>query len=100
MAAPTPTLRQDLSMPGMLRRVRAAFDTVPDKRRASHVKFSMPDTLCSALAMYSLKYSSLLQFDWDMRADAGTVRHNLRTLFGVDQAPCDTSNSRPTPIVT
>lgn len=77
-------------MPGLLKRVRAAFETVPDKRRASHVKFSMPDTLCSALAMFSLKYSSLLQFDGDMRADAGTVRHNLRTLFGVNQAPCDT----------
>lgn len=76
-------------MPGLLAHVRAAFATVPDKRRASHVTFSMPDTLCSALAMFSLKYGSLLQFDGDMRADAGTVRHNLRTLFGVSQAPCD-----------
>ncbi len=25
-----------------------------------------------------------------MRADAGTVPHNLRTLFGSSQAPCDT----------
>ena len=39
--------------------------------------------------MFSFKYSSLLQFNGDMRADAGTVRHNLRTLLGVNQAPCD-----------
>ncbi len=58
MAAPTPKRRQDLSMPVLLRRVRAAFETVLDKRSASHVKFCMPDMLCSALAMFSLKYSS------------------------------------------
>jgi len=37
------------------------------------------------LAMFSLKYPSLLQFDKGVRAD-DPVRHNLRTLFGVSQA--------------
>ena len=77
-------------MAGLLATVRTAFDTVPDTRRAASVRFTMSDTLSSALAMFSLKYSSLLHFDTDMRADAGTVRHNLKTLFGVTQAPCDT----------
>ncbi len=77
-------------MAGLLATVRDAFDTVPDTRRAANVNFTMSDTLSSALAMFSLKYSSLLHFDSDMRADAGTVRHNLKTLFGVAQAPCDT----------
>ncbi len=76
-------------MAGLLAKVRGAFDAVPDSRRAASVKFTMSDTLSSALAMFSLKYSSLLQFDTEMRADAGTVRHNLSTLFGVTQAPCD-----------
>ena len=77
-------------MAGLLATVRNTFDTVPDTRREASVKFTMSDTLSSALAMFSLKYSSLLHFDTDMRADAGTVRHNLKTLFGVTQAPCDT----------
>ncbi len=90
MAAPVPQARKDLSMTGLLATVRGAFETVPDTRRAASVKFSMSDTLSSALAMFSLKYSSLLRFDSEMRADAGTVRHNLSTLFGVSKAPCDT----------
>lgn len=77
-------------MAGLLSTVRTAFDTVPDTRRARSTTFTMSDTLNSALAMFSLKYSSLLHFDTDMRADEGTVRHNLKTLFGVSQAPCDT----------
>lgn len=77
-------------MPGLLNTVRSKFDTVPDSRRAASVKFSMSDTLSSALAMFSLKYSSLLHFDTEMRGDEGTVRHNLGTLFGVTQAPSDT----------
>ena len=89
MAAPAPQPRKDLSMEGLLSKVRGAFDTVPDTRQAGSVKFTMSDTLSSALAMFSLKYSSLLQFDTEMRADAGTVRHNLKTLFGVAQAPSD-----------
>ena len=76
-------------MAGLLAKVRATFDTLPDTRRAQSVTFTMSDTLSSALAMFSLKYSSLLQFDTAMRGDAGTARHNLRTLFGVTQAPCD-----------
>ena len=77
-------------MAGLLSTIRTAFDTVPDTRRAASVKFTMNDTLNSALAMFSLKYSSLLHFDTDMRGYAGTVKHNLKTLFGVSQAPCDT----------
>ena len=31
-----------------------------------------------------------MYFDTEMRASAGTVRHNLSYLFGVIKAPCDT----------
>ena len=89
MAAPSPQPRKELSMQGLLEIVRGAFDTVPDDRKAGSVKFTMSDTLSSALAMFSLKYESLLQFDTEMRADEPVVRHNLKTLFGVDSVPCD-----------
>lgn len=49
---------------------------------------STSDCLKSGLAMFSLKYPSLLQFDKDSRQK--TLRHNLKTLYGVDRAPCDT----------
>jgi len=42
----------------------------------------------SGLAVFSLKYPSLLQFDRQRGNPA--VAHNLRTLYGVAQAPCDT----------
>lgn len=77
-------------MAGLLNTVRGTFDAVPDSRRTASVKLSMSDTLSSALAMFSLKYSSLLHFDTEMRGDEGSVRHNLSTLFGVTQTPSDT----------
>ena len=42
----------------------------------------------SGLAVFTLKCASLLQFD-EMKQER-TIRHNLRTLFGVDAVPCDT----------
>ena len=42
----------------------------------------------SGLAVFSLKYQSLLQFDQHANEE-GTIRHNLRSLFGVRQAPSD-----------
>jgi Transposase DDE domain. len=42
----------------------------------------------SGLAVFGLKYPSLLNFD-EGRNEA-VIRHNLHTLYGVEQAPCDT----------
>ena len=41
----------------------------------------------SGLAVFGLKYPSLLNFDEDQ--DDPIIRHNLKTLYGVDLAPCD-----------
>ena len=38
--------------------------------------------------MFSLKYSSLLQFD--QSAEDEKIRHNLGSLYGVDHVPSDT----------
>ena len=40
--------------------------------------------------MFSLKYPSLLQFDRAARSDEA-VRANLKSLFGIGRAPCDTA---------
>ena len=78
-------LRKTLSMPGLLKRVRDQFEGVEDWRKLS-VQYPLADVLMSGLAMFSLKDESLLRFDRlrDARRD------NLRTLFGIEQAPCDT----------
>jgi len=42
----------------------------------------------SALAMFSMKYSSLLKFDEERNKEV--IKHNLQTLYGVKKVPCDT----------
>lgn len=43
----------------------------------------------SGLAVFSMKYPSLLQFDRDSQ-EGGCIEHNLKTLYKVDKVPCDT----------
>ena len=49
------------------------------------IPYTGSGVLGSALAMFSLKYASLLQFDTRFREDE-TVRDNLHTLYGVQDA--------------
>src|SRR3990172_12730780 len=42
----------------------------------------------SALALFGLKSPSLLQFD--IEREKKIIKHNLRTLYHVEDAPCDT----------
>lgn len=74
-------------MPGLLARVRDCFENIPDPRNKK-ADYSLADVLISALAMFSLKDGSLLQFD--QRRNDQARRHNLKNLFGIDKAPCDT----------
>ena len=87
MAAPSARFRPDVSLPGLLATVRSAFDKVSDKRRQASVQFSMPDTLMAGLAIFTLKYPSLLMFDQHARSSEPVSNHNLRTLFGLDRVP-------------
>ena len=43
----------------------------------------------SGIAMFGLKYPSLLQFDQDTRNNE-RVQHNLKSLYQVERAPSDT----------
>jgi len=80
-------LRKQLSAPGLLGTVRKSFGRLVDPRR-EEAAIPLADALMSGLAVFSLKYPSLLQFD-RRRSDPAEA-HNLRTLYGVEQAPCDT----------
>src|SRR3990170_4597843 len=83
--------KKQLSARGMLEKVRAAFAKIPEPPRDSRglkSKIPLTDCLMSGLALFGLKFPSLLQFDQGLNDDA--IKHNLRTLYGVQSAPCDT----------
>lgn len=84
MAKTTP--RKSLSLPGLLQAVRKEFESIPDDKKSSTIP--LVDHLMSGLAVFGLKFPSLLQFD--RGRDDEIIRHNLQTLYGIAQAPCDT----------
>ena len=82
-----PSLRKSLSAPGLLREVRRCFQSIKDDTVGRG--FQLADYLMSGLAVFGLKYPSLLQFD-EGRADEVVVS-NLKTLYGIERAPSDTA---------
>jgi hypothetical protein len=82
-----PPLRKHLSAPGLLRAIRQCFAQVVDVR--SGCEIPLADALMSGLAVFGLKYPSLLKFD-EAYQNEEVIRSNLRSLYGVERAPCDT----------
>jgi len=79
-------LRKHLNGDALIGAVRRAFEKVPEHRKGT-VKFSLADVAMSAFAMFSVKDPSLLAFErrWTARD------HNLRTIYGIDKIPSDSS---------
>ena len=80
-----------LSAAGLLGEVRKVFEKIPVFRsnsRGRNKKISLADSLMSALSMFSLKSSSLLAFDQASKNEM--ISHNLKSLYGIKQAPSDT----------
>ena len=88
MASQLATLRKDLSAPGLIRIVREQFSKITDTRRQGSILFTLPDTLCAALAMFQFKWPSLLQFDEASHNDE-TVIGNLQRLYRVNEVASD-----------
>ncbi len=82
-----PPLRKHLSTPGLLEAIRLSFVTIPDPR--SGCPIPLVDALMSGLAVFGLKYPSLLKFD-EAYQNEEVIRANLERLYGVAHAPCDT----------
>jgi hypothetical protein len=83
--------KKQLSAEGMLTKVRYIFEKIPEVSRSTRglkAKISLADCLMSALAVFGLKFPSLLQFD-EEREEA-VIRYNLKNLYKVENAPCDT----------
>lgn len=80
-----------LSAAGLIKIVRKIFEKIPTKRsntRGNDRKISLADSLSSALAMFGLKSPSLLAFDQARKNP--NISHNLKMLYGIEQAPSDT----------
>ena len=75
--------RKYLSAEGLLGIIRDQFNKIiPPRELAPRSKsITLADCLMSALAMFSLKFPSLLKFDEGR--EEKTIKHNLRTLYGV-----------------
>lgn len=82
--------RKYLSAEGLLSVIRDQFNKItPPRELAPRSKpIRLTDCLMSGLAMFSLKFPSLLKFD-ESREEK-IIKHNLRTLYDIQQTPCDT----------
>jgi hypothetical protein len=83
--------KKQLSAKGMLRKIRSIFEQVPEPPRGPRglkSKITVADCLMSGLAIFGLKFASLLQFDEER--ESAVIKHNLKTLYGVEDTPCDT----------
>ena len=83
MSIVAPKERKHLCADALFGLVRNGFAGIPDDR-AADVEISLTDALMSAFAMFSLKSPSLLAFDKER------VEDNLRSIYGIERAPCDT----------
>lgn len=85
----TTLFRKDLSIPGLLRTVHQQVSKIVDPRQfRKDPTISLTDHLMSGLAIFSLKFPSLLDFD-KKRTDL-PVSKNLKNLYHVDKPPSDT----------
>lgn len=79
-------MRKTLSIKGLLGIVRKSFSQIKDTR-SNTVEYSLRDSLMSGLAIFGLKYESLLQFD--KNKNEKIIRENLKNLYKVKKAPSD-----------
>jgi hypothetical protein len=79
------TVRKHLSADALIRAVRSSFEHVGETREGK-AQVPIEDALMAAYAMFSLKDSSLLQFD-KRRVEQPV---NLKTVYKLTAIPCDT----------
>jgi len=77
-------MRTHLNADAIIAAIRKDFDKVPD-HRASNAKIPLTDVLMSCFAMFSLKDSSLLDFDKRREGEP----ESLHSVYGIGIIPCD-----------
>lgn len=81
--------RKYLSAPGLIKTVCQQFSKIADVRKfRKQNTITLKDHLMSGLAVFGLKCPSLLDFERKRKETA--TEQNLRKLYHVEKAPCDT----------
>jgi hypothetical protein len=81
--------RKSFSKEALLSRVKNTFIEKVNSPSARSPKYSLLDCLMSGIAIFSLKYASLLKFEESFKKD-GAVTKNLKNLFAIKDVPSDT----------
>jgi hypothetical protein len=84
--------RKYLSAKGLLGLVREEFKKINYPRvlaKRTTKPIELVDCLMSGLAIFSLKFPSLLQFE-EQSKHGGLIKRNLRTLYQIEKVPSDT----------
>ena len=84
-----PRLKQEICLPLLLQEAQKGCKDIKGSV-TRQVNISLSDCLMSEVAMFGLKYPSLLQFDQDYRDENALLQHNLRSLYGIEHVPSDT----------
>lgn len=77
-------LQESVTLDAQLSNLRSGFQQLED-HRAANSSYSLSDILMSGLAMFSLKYPSLLQFETQTHIE----RENLHHLYGISKLCTD-----------
>lgn len=80
------TFKKHISIPNFLSKIRNCFEKIKDKKTRTQIP--LVDCLMSGLAIFGLKFPSLLEFDKGRYDEV--IKSNLKTLYGIEKAPCDT----------
>ena len=70
-----------------LNRLRASFDTMPDRRHGTNARYAMTDIGMAAFSTFFMQSPSFL--DQQRQLLERTGRSNAGTLFAMDTVPCD-----------
>jgi hypothetical protein len=79
-------VRKSLSADTLLADIYYCFQKIPDPRQLSNRGVSFTDVLMSGLAVFGLKFPSLLKYDQSRR----TLNSNLLSLYHITTPPSDT----------
>ncbi len=80
--------KKTLSIIGLLNIAKQTFISIASNITKQIRTIKLEDCLMSALAMFGLKSTSLLAFEKNRLEKH--VENNLKTLYGIEQAPSDT----------
>ena len=78
-----PSIKKNLAL------VNELFEKIPETNNGRTNSISLKDSLMSGLAVFALKFPSLLKFEEAKKEDK-TLIHNLKTLFKIEKPISDT----------